>query len=265
MRIALVLSILVPAAATAQSVDLQTLLQPAQVCALTRDVATGSDGPDAGAMVEVVRRIDHDGRPAWRAIHFPLRIVEKARAAAVSFDMTDVDAATLRPIEGESRYTPAPTRFDYAGDTARRLGPAGEVLDTTQLGGRVPLPWYPGATILVQAVPWRDALRAYGYIVDNYVGTGDARLRRVEVAVEGRTTVEVAGVVVPAYRVVWRAAGGFESHEQISIARPHQTLEFDFYPKPGAKPVRSRVTAFAAGVDCATIAAATLPSSRAGA
>lgn len=239
-------------ASHAQSIDLRTILDPSRVCSLSRDLLVGLDSAEPAEMIEVVRPVSRDGRAGWRAIHYPLRIVEIAREGAGTFDMTDVEAATLRPIESEARHGADPVRFDYAAPAARQLGPKGEVLDTTAFGDRVPLPWYPGAAILTQAIPWRDGLRAHGYIVDNYTGRGDARLRRVDVEVVGRETVAVGGATFAAYRVNWRAEGGFALTERVSVARPHQILQTDYYPVPGGKPFRSRLVAMANGGDCRT-------------
>lgn len=176
------------AAAAPQEPDvaLVDILRPDQVCSITVDWAAPG-APDGGiVMIETVRPAEAGAGPIWRALHHAANPVADAAEIPLGFDSTEVLRADLRLLNGESRWGGNKVRFEYSDDQARRIDASGEAVETIALDGTRPLPWYPGSAILNQAVPWRDGLRATGHLLDNYLATGDARLRPLAVEVTGR-------------------------------------------------------------------------------
>jgi hypothetical protein len=234
----------------AHAESVASVIVPSQVCSLTSDIAPAGQGDAELAMIETIRPFVRDGRKLWRGVHHSSRILEEARAGTQTFDVADVDAATLRPVQGEARWPPAVVRFAYGDKDAQKLDADGKVLETIKLDDRTLLPMYPGRSILVMAMAWRDGLDVEGAAVDNYAGSGDSRLVGLRIRVTGRGTARYRGRDVPVFLTRFEASNGSLSEHSVTVERPHRIVTTAFTFRPGATPRLSRLVAEAIGPDC---------------
>jgi hypothetical protein len=239
-------------ASTSQS--LRSILEPEQVCSLTSDwqIGTGVEGVEI-PMFETVRPIIEGNTKTWRAIHHSADPLSDARSGSIGFDVTHVDAQTLRPLEGRNQRGAMSFHFVYTETTANKLAPNGDIEDSVALSEDYPLPWYPGSAILTMAIPWRTGLVASGMMVDNYAGEGKSRLRPVTLAVTGERMADFNGGARRVFDAVWTSPNGFEFRQTVTASRPHHAIASRMFPRPGGRSFDSRVMQTNLGDDCALL------------
>ncbi len=252
----------------AETLDLWSAVDTNRVCAVTtvwRLGTTRAAGPFD--MIETVTPLDVEGRAVWRVMHTMLRGIDDfRRGSAPGSDVFDIDRATLAPLQSEHRSgggtTPLNvTRFEFPRNATelppavRRLDGDGSIAERIALepGQRV-LVSGPGDAILDQAIGWSDGLKLRAYTLDRWRGRERERLREIEVAVTGRSAVEVGGRRVETFVVDERPLdGSYHVTSMITVERPHRRVQSQYYAagrKDGARPFVSEAVVLMQDASC---------------
>lgn len=255
----------VSSAAAKQPNDAWTRIDPTRVCPVTSVWRLGVGGPrPAAEMIETVVPMEIGGRGVWRVMHTMLRGSEDLRAGTTpGSDVFDLERATLAPLQSEHRLrgpadaTVSVVRFEYSttAGVVLRLNADGSTAERIPLDAptRV-LADGPGAAVLDQAIDWADGLTLRAHALDRFRGRENERLRAIEIAVTGRSAVQIGARRVETFVVSERALdGSFRSVSQVTVARPHRRVHVQFFPaglREGAPPFVSEVSALMQDASC---------------
>jgi hypothetical protein len=183
----------------------------------------GIDQKDPGLLVETIVAASYQGRPVWRVVHRDL----DPTTDASSYDLYDVDPATLAPVRSATARDGFSLVLGFAGDRVtidRREGDAERHVEVTVAK---PMPEGPGAAVFYASLPLAPGFTTQYVLVDRWDET--TRVKQMDLSVGNRTEIATALGRCDVLDVVTAPRdGSFRIHDWVRAEPPHYAIRTEY-------------------------------------
>ena len=184
---------------------------------------TNKEGPSP--MVETVLPSSYKGRDVWRVIHRDPD--PTAEGAAGSYDMYDVDRATLVPLRSVMSREGFQLTLTFEADRVKIEKREGGNLEESTVSVRNPMPEGPGMRVLLAALPLKDGYRTSFEILDRW--DEERRVKPIDLAVKqgGPIQTRLGGCQALEVTLTPRD-GSFRTRNWVRSAPPHYPFRVEY-------------------------------------
>jgi hypothetical protein len=138
-------------------------------------------------MVETVLPASHRGKEVWRVIH---RDPDPTEKGGNSYDMYDVDRATLSPVRSVLQREGFSLALTFEGDRVAIEKTEGDQRSTSEVQVHNSMPEGPGIRVLIAGLPLDVGYTKEFPIVDRWARNDATRVKNVKLTVPRRRTID---------------------------------------------------------------------------
>ena len=181
------------------------------------------DGPSG--MVETVLPATYADRDVWRVVHRDPD--PTADGAAGSYDMYDLDRATLAPLRSVMSREGFELALTFQADRVKIEKRDGANREVTSVRVRNPMPEGPGMRVLLAALPLEDGFRTSFEIVDRWDEA--RRVKTIDLTVARADTLATPLGRCQALEVTLAPRdGSFRIRNWVRLTPPHYPLKVEY-------------------------------------